>query len=358
MSRPHWRVRPARDEDVPALLDLFETCFGWRMSPALWAWKYRARKAPAPSVWVATDAEDRPIFQYGGMPIELQIPGGGTRPAMSGADVMTDPGWRRRGVFAAVMAEAHDAWREAGMAAVIGLPTAQWGSRTRVLDWRPLFPMRFFLRPIDSHALLARRLPAALVPRSVGRWTERVLTALAPRAGSDAGGALRVEEGRAHDPDLDSTLEVAWAQARDPVACTVRRGADWVRWRYLEAPRHDYRLLLAYRHDGPVGWLVVRIDPPPIARAFVVETVVRRDDGATRATLRHAAVGLAREHGATAIAVLGTGGRDDAGLARSGFLCPWGRYTFRFVPLDPALPLPSMGRRDGWHLAGGDFDVL
>ena len=59
---------------------------------------------------------------------------------MVSVDTMTAPAFRRRGLLTEVAARAYEAWRDAGIAFVIGLPNQQWGSRARALAGASCFP--------------------------------------------------------------------------------------------------------------------------------------------------------------------------------------------------------------------------
>ena len=340
-------IRPARDEDVPRLLELFALCFGRPMSTEHWHWKYRTRETSAETVWVGVDTHDRPVFQYGGMPFSLRI-GDRTVDAMSGADVMTDPAFRRRGVFAAVMAQAHAAWRDAGVTCVTGLPTAQWGSRTRVLDWRPVGPLAWRLRVLRPEAILARRLRWSTVGRlrGAGRVFDRLSAIPAPPPRGIT--VVPVTQ-------LEETFELApGAIEREPILAPVR-DRDWVSWRYLTCPEPAYRVLAAREGDQLAGYVALREDP-----RFVFVTELTALHGKAARALLCATLAWARGRDAVAVAFLGT---TDAAirraLRRTGFVVPWGRpYTFRCVPLADDPPWSILGDRRRWRISGGDFDVL
>ena len=119
-----------------------------------WRWKL-APTSKVPNVWLATHA-DQPIFQYAAMPTRFEI-GDRTHAVMVSVDTMTAPAFRRRGLLTEVASRAYEAWRNAGVAFVIGLPNQQWGSRAQALGWRELFPLQWLARPLRPASNLTVR---------------------------------------------------------------------------------------------------------------------------------------------------------------------------------------------------------
>ncbi len=164
MSPIEWHLRPFRPGDEAELIRLLERGFGKRLEERAWHWKLRQRGSPVENVWLAVDTEDRPIFHYGGIPRALRL-GGEQRDVMIAVDSATDPDFRRRGILTAGASAAHQAWSAAGFALVLGLPNEQWGSRVPALGWRPLFPLKWCIRPLRPERLVARRLGLPVLGR-------------------------------------------------------------------------------------------------------------------------------------------------------------------------------------------------
>lgn len=359
----HWQARPARPEDEASLRRLFEEAFRRPMSEARWRWKLRTRPAPVDNVWLIED-QGRPVFQYGGIPRTLTLPSAQTgEPAMVAVDGMSARSHRRRGLLTAGVSQAHVAYREAGVSCVLGLPNQQWGSRTSALDWRPLFPLAWRLRPLRPEAIAARRLrlpPLARV-QLLGRWWNRWADrALAPRATRPE--PIVVERADQAGPDFDaSAFDEAWLHQRRPTVADLDRGAGWVDWRYRRSPEHAYRLLLARCAGEAVGYLVYRLDVRDTPRGpqhfgLIAEVIANGD--ARRALLQQA-VDDCHGEGATAIGTLAIPGSNlDDLLRRAGFRFSWGSFTVHLVPLREDLPLDRLRDPDAWSLHGGDFDVV
>lgn len=338
-----WRFRACEPGDEPSIVRLFERCSHRHVDAAYWRWKLRRRPSPVENVWLAVDADGRAIFHYAGIPCLLRLPAG-ERPAMVAVDALTDPGFRRRGLLTAGVAAAHAAWRRAGVALVLGLPNEQWGSRLAALDWRPLFELRWRLRPLRPEALLARRLglpiPAVLGDLWNGIWSRRRDPALA------------VDDVEPGEEELDALGEAGWASI-------VRRGG-WLAWRYLSHPRYDYRVIAARRNGRLAGYLAYRweeIEGRTVG--FVAELAGRSSDPAARGALLGAASARLRDRGAEAVHALAVPGSElDRDLRRAGFVFARGSFAVWCVPLADDLDLAALRDPRRWRLQGGDFDVI
>jgi hypothetical protein len=335
------------------LARLFEQVFGRHTSPAERTWKLGEYNGAA-NVWVGVDAGDRPVCHYAGIPRRLSLPSG-ERAAMVAVDAMTSPEVRRQGLLTAVATSAHEAWRDAGVACVLGLPNEQWGSRTAALRWEPLYELRWTIRPLRPEALMARR---ARVP-----WLARfTAVGAAWNAAWDAGapgtGAVEIV-------GLDST-GLAGAMERQPgggataARFLLRRDREWLAHRYRDAPDGSYTVVTAREHNQLIGWAACRIRESNGRRVGAIAEFgfpTGRDEVGDR--LLSEATRQLRTAGADIAFTLAVpGSAEHRLLRRRGFLFSWGTFDARVVRLDPTLSIDALRCGGERVLAGGDFDVI
>ena len=209
-----WDVRPYRSGDEVELAALFSRVFGKDVTPEWWLWKLKGLASPVENVWVAISKDDgRIIGQYAGIPVRLKV-GDRLRDVMVSVDTMTSPDFRRMGVLTKLGAVAYEAWASAGIAAVLGLPNEQWGSRTSALGWVTLFPLAWLRLPLrlDVMAANSTRIPRPLLPvaRSAGRFGSGYWRGRWQRKTSRSGG-VSVEE--ITSTDMTPTLDALWDKA-------------------------------------------------------------------------------------------------------------------------------------------------
>jgi hypothetical protein len=343
-------IRPYRVDDEHDLVELFARAFGHPVTEEHWRWKLRSRPSSIENVWLAV-AEDKPVFQYAGIPTPFWL-GQTAVTGMVSVDTMTAPEFRRRGLLTQVAGRVYAAWREAGVAFVIGLPNEQWGSRARVLGWRPLFPLQWLVRPLRPEAILARRLRAPSLKRATfaGVLWNRFLQSRVRR-----------------DPQLqtesiasaDEAFDQIWEACKSDWMFSTVRNREWVNWRFLSAPARTYEVTLARRAGRPTGYSAYRVTTThDFVSASLAELFAARADGATRDGLLHELIERllsARVEALFTLAVPGTG--YFRWLRGAGFL-PRQRFSVELVPLSPELPLDRMLDPEHWNLSGADFDVI
>ncbi len=358
-------VRPARAADLPSILALHEQTFGRPLHETAWRWKFARHAAHSiPLVWVAVDAQERLIGHYGAVPREIRLGKDSPLTAMTAFDGMTDARVRRQGVYTRLVRHAHEAWREAGVACVLGLPNEQYGSRLQALDWRLLFSLRWFLRPLRPEALLARKLRVPFLGRLTaigGLWNRLADRPLMPPVSDQATGepaaTLAVHSGA--DAAFEALAESLNALDRGLLDHSgLDRGSAWLTWRYLESRPHRYQLHTARNEQGVEGYLAWRFDrESPAPFGLIAETHAPTD--AVHDALLLAAITAMRKQDALAVAALAVPGSvTDRRLRRAGFRFSWGSFDVRCVPLRDDLPWNRLQDRLRLAIAGGDFDVV
>ena len=264
---------------------------------------------------------------------------------------MTAPPFRRRGLLAQVGRHMWEQWRQADIPLVLGLPNEQYNKA--VLHWRPLFPLTWLIRPLRPESLLARRLRfPALARIGVLGWLWNALW-----DGWSRGSAhVRVRELQQAGPEID----LLWRNCRDGIAFSVIRDSAWLNWRYFAAPHYRYRVVLAERKEQPVGYAVYRVKrgTGPVL-GFIPEIFHDPDDREAGRSLMAEVLRRMKAERVEAVATLAVPKTTwYHAWRRAGFLFSWGSFSVECAILDPALTLEQISRPQGWHLVGGDFDVI
>lgn len=293
-------VREARRADEPGILELHRRAFNRSISAEHWRWKQEMS-------FVGADGS-KIVAHYGASPRRFWIDGREVA-AAAGADAMTDPQYRRRGLFFLVAGLAQQTMRERGIAFELGIPTSTWGSRVEALGWETLFPMQTLIRPLVLPSLPR---PLRAVPITVA----------------------------------DERFDELWALHRDDAAISQIRDRAWVAWRYLASPDLKYRVYstgeawVALRIDGDIGYLVDELGSPRALRVAVLAAVeVLRGKGVKKAQV-FVAEGSARARF----------------YQKLGFLYPRDRLFASWRPYDPQWSRAFVGDPRHTLIRGGDFD--
>ena len=370
-----WHVRPFRESDLPGLLHLYHLVFGRERTEADFRWKLlgRARPEQFPSpkskvqspdlapevgnldseltarnldtVWVAADGETI-VGQHAGIPSRLKL-GNSVLSVMHAVEAMTHPDYRKQGMLTALGGGLYEHWRAGGVPLIMGLPHAGWGTRAHALGYREAFPLTWLSRPIRPVSMLLARL---------GRGSRA-------SAGDGPGMVWPLHRGKLlilPCSERADEVDAIWDHASDAFRAALVRDSGWVRWRYLEAPERLYTVLVAWRGERPVGYIAYAV--APIERrqiGRIADLFTRPDEKEVASGLLGAAIQDLWSKGADSAAMLiGTGTPLYRAVRSSGFLLNRGSYEVSFIPLAPELDMSVLNGPTGWHLMGGDFDVV
>jgi hypothetical protein len=345
-----WTCRPYRSGDERALAALFERVFERPMSADQWLWKLGSRGAGVDNVWLAVDESDAPICHYGGVVRTIRIDGE-ERTVMVVADAMTAPEYRRQGAFTAVAHRAHDAWREAGVAFVLGMPNEQHGSTMEAVGWQLVTSLRWAIRPLRLDRLIRRRSWLGVLPGTGGgsRLWNRYWDRGTPPPG--------VTFATIEEADASEALAHLSRTAPPSDLLVLNRDPDWLIQRLLRAPDVPYELLVAAQEGREIGCVAYRVREVDGRRIGAIAEILAPGDGVADWLVRQAARRLQAAGAETAIALAVPGGQEQRALRRRGFLFSWGSFGVFAVILDPGIDADRL-RAGRWALSGADFDVV
>ncbi len=350
-SSSEWTLRPYRAGDERDIMDLFVRVFGRDTSAEHWRWKFKSRRWPTENVWIGVH-DDRPVCHFAAIPTWIRV-NGHEVPAAVVVDVMTAPGFRRRGLLTDVARGVMRTWAAAGVSFMYGLPNEQWGSRTAAIGIQPMVALRRFVLPLRPQQTLARKIRAPWLARPA--WVDagygRLLD-LRPRPDDDV--PTRAID--AAGPEFDAL----WGWCAPAFDVTVVRDCEWVQWRYLDAPGVGYRVVLAEREGRPIGYVAYRlVRTQARVDAVVAEVFARPDDAKAWSALLARVIREARGAGAENVFALEVpGSQGHRALRRKGFLRRRWDFTVQAAPLAGDLAVDRLKRPGCWHLSGGDFDVV
>jgi GNAT superfamily N-acetyltransferase len=312
-------------------------------------WKYFTNPAGNAAVGVAVDGQ-KIVSLAAGVPKQVKL-GSETVVAYELGDFITDPGYRKRGLFSALINLVCAEAVRRGAAVTYVRPNED--------SFRILAPGLNFIeaRRIDERRFLVPSglvhrktgLPPAL-PRALGAdWLARQFL-LPPRPVS-----VKVERASRFGEDINAL----WDAAREQYAFTLVRDSSYLNWRYADCPT-PYQIWIAHRDTRPAGYVVSFASPSqPIAYLIDLFTLPNDSDAAS-ALLRTAidsllADGVQVIYTWTVQASASSAGHRMLKRACAAALRPHLHLAIRFLNdrLD-ASRLPA----DGWQLAAGDFDGI
>lgn len=358
-----WQLREARESDEPALVDLLRLGLGDGTVPrtsAFWRWKHRANPFGSSPVLVAEAAGGlvgvRAFLRWSWQRGDEAVP------AVRAVDTVTHPEWRGRGLFSTLTRELVERVAAEGAAFVFNTPNAKSGPGYRKLGWSRVGRLPLYVKPLRAKAV-----PAALAARFAGRRGSEPGTAEAATADDEAvlaadstGGADEVfpkPVGAFLDRPGTAALLAAAATSGETSRYRTLPTADYLRWRYADAPGLAYRVLA---DPGGEAALILRgRRRHGLAEVSMSEmlTVPGAAGVAAAVRLLHRLKRATTADYAAAIASPGT--LEHTVLRRAGFLRAPGVGPAFFVrPLSAAPAAPPLTAPASWRFTTGACELF
>ena len=337
---------------------LFNACFRKRLDARDLSWRYDRNPHGSSLSFVARAPRGQAVSGYACNPRRAWVGGDPATEAVIGetGDVMTHPGWRKRGLFSDLDRAAMRAAREAGWPLVFGLPNRRSAHIfVNDLGWEQVGlvrPWSLVLRA-DGTAWRVRRAEGRA--RALRLPLDRLLAGRA---------RARLRE---RAPDLHPEMLVGFPRDVDELAravgrgfgLMVRRDAAYLTWRFQRGSSRLHRCLGLLDGDGRLAaFCVVQMPRDGEFTGYLVD-VLGRDDAAVDAAIE---LGLAclETGGASVVQATAIDGSWWARrLAASGFRPPRPENHLIVIlhVLQPEHPLVAAARTpERWYFTDGDRD--
>ena len=231
---PRFTIRPFRDGDEAAILDLFNRSFPHSpRSVEHFRWKYIDDPAGARRIALAFDETGRLVGHYAGYPVLFRVNGRDVLANQIG-DTMTDPAIRHVGrgptsILGRTALHFYEHFCEKTVAFNYGFNVANI--------------QKFSLKFLRSDRVEPVSFRASAPPPAPSRFSRRI---------QGYAFALVETPGREFDE--------LFARVSPSYRFLVRRDARYLQWRYCDAPDARYHLVAVRKWTRLVGWIVYRLD--------------------------------------------------------------------------------------------------
>lgn len=356
MNEPSWEPVPYTLDLADGILALHRRAWGeLEITRAEYhRWQYQENPAgPALSTVARERSTGELIGQFGAIPLRASINGEPQIAALA-LNVVTDPAYRRQGVFARLGHAANGQMAKAGIAFAFALPNENsFPGFVRHLGYHHVGDVPLLVRPVNVRRLVAQRLPLpglSALAAALSRPFAPPLPSSAPPV--DSVTVVPVER-------FDSTFDVFWQRICSRQRVMVVRDAAYLDWRFRQIPLRRYFPFQAVVADDLAGYIVLRRAEILGMRAglvvdFVVDPAFGERVGV--ALLAQALAHFASEN-VDLLASLMLPHVPEYGLLRRTHFWPVPRtllpQRFRLV----ARGGPVVRKLEHWFLTMGDYDV-
>jgi GNAT superfamily N-acetyltransferase len=265
MTRGELTVRRAGGGDRSDVVALCRHALGWTddaLDEAFFAWKHDENPFGPSPMWLALDADGRPVGVRVFLRWRFRRPDGTVLRAVRAVDTATHPAARGRGVFTRLTLGALPELRADGVAAVFNTPNDQSRPGYLKMGWNTVGRVPVAVRPTSPGSVT--RLAGART--AAEKWSEPL------EVGSEPAEAF-----------ADDDEVVALLRRCVPPGLGTDRDPAYLRWRYRFGPLR-YRVVVDPR--GLVhGCVVVRLRRRGTALECAVAEVLTPDRSTTRRLL-------------------------------------------------------------------------
>jgi len=268
-----------RDEEAEEANRLYESVFGEKRSLETWRWKFRENPFWKHARWHVAKHDGKIIAAYPLVAVKFKVNDG---EAFAGLAVETAvaPEWRGIAIFGILQGLVEVGIREnprEGRLFCFGFPTREhYKIGKRLLGYD------------DVGAVTVMRKRLSLAGRVAKLTRSRTLVRLARmasnplwwmRQGSPKKGKSKIEIIETFDARFDEF----WERAKDVVApILVCRDRQYLRWRYEERPDVSYTTLACTESGRLEGFIVLRINPGLVRKAFIADFLCLEEEKATQ----------------------------------------------------------------------------
>ena len=336
---------------------LFNACFKKDVDAEALAWRYDRGPHGEAVSFVTRNGADLAVSGYACSPRRMLHRGDEATLASVGetGDVMTHPEWRKRGLFSDLDRAAMAETARRGWPLVFGLPNRRSAHIFLKLGWEQVGAVRpytFVLRAdAASREVRKREGRAAALLTGVGARKGR-------RARAVLGEAQSEFDVRALERFPPEVVELS-RQIEPCFGVMVRRDADYLNWRFVDAPSGLHRRVGLFDADGSLAaYAVVQVPRPGSAGGFLVD-LLGRDERAVKGAFAAGLTALEEADASYVEATAMDGTWWAERLAEAGFLPPKPDNHLIVIlhPHQADHPLVAAAREPRrWYFTDGDRD--
>ena len=346
-----------QDGPVHAQVELYAESFGKADGEQVLPWRYTASPHGTSITLLTRDPSGKAVGGYACNGRRVLSRGEFAGVVGETGDVMTHPDHRGKGYFLDLDRKAMELARERGWPVVIGLPNSKSADIfTSKLGWTKVGAVRPWTFVLHSDAA------AALERRRAGRLAA-FFTWWSAWRGSMRRGHLRKQFFEKVNvvalPRFTSGVDDLLAQVSPQWGWMQERSAEFLNWRYIDAPSQRFRAHGVFAPEGNlVGYAVVQLPERGEAVGWVVD-ILAQDDVAFAAAME-AALGHLHKMGASvARASAVEGSWLQKKLQRCGFRAPHSQDRKQIIVhlLDSQAPLSVLAQDPkSWYFTDADRD--
>lgn len=350
-----WIERPFQDGDEKKLPVLYEDTIGEWIGDHAWRWLFMDAPAGKGYTWFA-DHDGFLAGQYTIVPVDMQILGRRVRTTQS-VDTMTHSKYRKQGIFLALARDVYEEAKNDNVVLVYGFPNENsHPGFIKHLEFITLTNAKTLLRPVKIDDAITAKLKIPVISSVLGYISRLFYDLIYPiKSGNTAD--VEIKSASRFPDESDKLFDTISGNFPNLVV----RDTRFLNWRYVDHPKKEYEILLAYRGGTLSGYCVTgMMERRGLQVGCIMDIFADPSDSKTISLLIGNAVKAMYKKNMTAVTCM----INDSSpfvkyLKRAGF-----RFSVRDFPyiirvLHPEeVDLEKLRDMSKWHITFGDADFV
>ena len=329
----------------------------------LWHWEFKESPVKKIAILIA-EKESVMASQYALIPLNMNFLGNKILGALS-LNTVTDKKFRGLGLFPYLATSLYNKLSKEGIKFIYGFPNAMSiKGFIKRLSWIEISKFPVIIKPINIIPYITRiaqYLPIFMVkfcsfilctPFNISSWLTNLLIRKS---------AIRLEEVE----HFDSKVDKLWETTQIKKQIAVIRDSEFLNWRYLIKPYHNYKAYIALESDIVVGFVIFYIEERfGLRMMYIMELIVKEDNRSIYQTLLNATLKQARKKKIHLISILSLESNPHHSLLRkNGYvslprkLLPQKLYFGARIN-NSDIDHNILYDKKNWYVSWGDIDVV
>jgi hypothetical protein len=262
MKQNNWKLRPYASGDESGIYDLAKRVFTEqppnRFSKKYWEWEFAKNPDGPANIWVADD-HNEVVGHYAVIPRLWKVEGI-IRKGSIVVDVMTDDRYRFQGMFAALGKTSLNDSGSKGILFSYGFPIRKDVMPGHLkVGWKHIFDLPIMVYPKNLSPIFQFYLKNKIVSNVLGFAANSIWNGFTfVKKGCNSIFHQQKEKYSIRSvTEFTSDFDQLWDRSSTEFQLIASRSKEYLKWRYLDHPYHQYQIFASYHNDKLAGYVVL-----------------------------------------------------------------------------------------------------